>query len=139
MRYYGLSFTGAAKRWHLDARTFRQHARSGLRTLQSGRVKALNHDRIRYGFEKPTTKPGQYHPVETRSLAERQLYVQWRVAVEAAGKDDWSQIDAFPKNTFLGGVRLPTGRHEVQRILEALAEEGAPFEGPYRVPAAGAV
>lgn len=73
MRQSGLSFSEAAKVWHLDRRTFRKHAKSGLRNLKTGRIGALAGDRIHYTFQKPTTKAGIYQPVVTRSLKERQL------------------------------------------------------------------
>jgi hypothetical protein len=128
-----LSFSEAARKWHLNRRTFRAHAKSGLRTTKSGRVKSTPNDRIRYTFYKPTTKPGEYDPVTTKSRDERRVYVQWRIALEAAGKGDFSLIDDFPKGTFIGGVRLPTGHREIQKIVEALEQEGSKFEGSYRV------
>ena len=133
MRQFNLSFSEAAKLWHLRRDTFRKYAKSGLRTLKNGRVKGLANDRIRYTFQKPTTQAGIYTPIKTRSFEERQLFAQWLMAIEAAKDGDFSLIDAFPKNVFIDGTRLPTGHVEVQKIVEALEREGAKFEGPYRV------
>ena len=44
-------------------------------------------------------------------------------ALNAAGRGDFSQMDKFPRNKAIGGVRLPTNRNDVQRILRALAEK----------------
>ena len=44
-------------------------------------------------------------------------------ALNAAGRGDFSKIDKFPRNKSIGGVRLPTNRNEVQRILKALAKK----------------
>jgi hypothetical protein len=52
--------------------------------------------------------------------------------VNAAGRGDFSQMDKFPPNKTIGGVRLPTNRNEVQRILKALAEKESPYERLYR-------
>jgi hypothetical protein len=135
-QFSSLTFSEAAKIWHLKPNTFHKYARSGLRTLKSGRVKALAQDRIHYTFQKPTTRAGVYQSIVTRSLKERQIYAQWFIAVQAASGGDFSKIDAFPKNVFIDGVRLPTGHFEVQKIVEALEREGAKFAGPYRVGAA---
>src|SRR6266581_2475224 len=40
-KYSSLTFSDAAKLWHLHPTTFHKHARSGLRTLASGRVRAM--------------------------------------------------------------------------------------------------
>ncbi len=138
MRDKGISFTEAASRWHLNRRTFRKYARSGLHTLPStGRVRSKKTDRVHYLFFKPTTKPGKYDPVETKSLKERQTYVQWRVALDAAKGGDSEKMEEFiaeyGHSPLIGGVRLPTSVHEIQKISDALAEEGTKFEGPYRV------
>jgi hypothetical protein len=133
MRNHGLSFSKAARKWNIHRDTLRSHAKSGLRTLKSGRIVATEKDRIRNTFSKPTTQPGEYHEVTTRNREERQLYAQWRVALDAAARGDWTLIDTFPKHAEINGVRLPTSRPEIQKIIEALEEEGSKFEGPYRV------
>jgi hypothetical protein len=52
--------------------------------------------------------------------------------VNAARDGHFSKIDKFPKNTVIGGVRLPTSRTEIQQILKSLADKESPFEGLYR-------
>lgn len=64
--------------------------------------------------------------------SERRLVGRWMKALNAAGRGDFSQMDKFPRNKSIGGVRLPTNRTEVQRILEALAEKESPYERLYR-------
>jgi hypothetical protein len=144
MRQHDLSFSQSAKVWRLDPRTFRKYAKSGLRSLKDGHIKALAKDRIRYVFDKPgaVKKSGRYilefKLIETRSLDERRTYVQWSVALEQAAKGNWEPMDEFPKGTVIDGTLLPTNRFQVQAILEALEHAGAKFEGPYRVRAMGA-
>jgi len=53
-------------------------------------------------------------------------------AVNAAGRDDFSLIHEFPSGQMVDGVLLPTGPYQIQKILEALAEEDGPYEGLYR-------
>jgi hypothetical protein len=53
-------------------------------------------------------------------------------ALNAAGRRDFSKMNKFPRGLVIGGVRLPTGIYEIQRIVEALAEVEAPYEGLYR-------
>jgi hypothetical protein len=55
----------------------------------------------------------------------------WTNALKAAGRDDFSLIDAFPRNTFIDGVRLATSHAEVSRIVAAAAESDQPFEDIY--------
>jgi hypothetical protein len=68
----------------------------------------------------------------TKNNRERSLLGVWQNAIQAAGNGDFSQIRAFPKNTFVGGIRLATSDYEVQRILEANEARKEPFEGLYR-------
>jgi hypothetical protein len=133
MRNNGLSFSKAARKWNIHRDTFRSHAKTGLRQLKSGRIVATEKDRIKNTFSKPTTRPGEYHDIVTRNREERQLYAQWRVALDAATHGDWTFIDAYPKDVSIDGVRLPTSQLEIQKIIEALETEGSKFEGPYRV------
>ena len=56
---------------------------------------------------------------------------EWFAAIKEAGRGDFTRLDKFPKGTFVGGVRLPTGHYEVQRILEAMENSESPFEQLY--------
>ena len=53
-------------------------------------------------------------------------------ALNTAGRGDFSKIRKFPEGKSVGGVRLATNDHEIQLILDAMAEEESPFEGLYR-------
>lgn len=80
----------------------------------------------------PWFEPGEVVPVPTKSKAERLLVGRWMAALNAAASGDFSKIDKFPRNTVIGGVRLPTDRKEIQQILKSLADKESPFEGLYR-------
>jgi hypothetical protein len=56
---------------------------------------------------------------------------EWIAAIKEAGRGDFARLNRFPKKTFIDGVRLPTGRYEVQKILEALETSERPFERLY--------
>jgi hypothetical protein len=71
-------------------------------------------------------------PVPTKNKAERLLVGRWMAGLNAAKHGDFSRIDKFPRNTVIGGVRLPTSRTEIQQILKSLAGRESPFEGLYR-------
>ena len=51
--------------------------------------------------------------------------------MKAAGRADFSLIDAFPRNLYVDGVRLATSHYEVSRIAAAAAESDEPFEDIY--------
>lgn len=80
----------------------------------------------------PWFEPGEVIPVPTKGKAERLLVGRWMTGLNAAGRGDFSRIDKFPRNTVIGGVRLPTDRKEIQQILKSLADKESPFEGLYR-------
>jgi hypothetical protein len=128
-----LSFSKVASRWHIDTRTLHRHAKSALRTDNSGRIHARPNDRIQVVMQIPTTKPGEYRAIVTRSSKERKLLGEYWAAINDAKAGKIARLNAFPKNTFIDGTRLPTGRFEVQKLLEALESEGSKFAGPYRV------
>jgi hypothetical protein len=128
-----LSFSEVAKRWHLDTRSFHKYGKQALRTTQTGRVKPLPNDPIRETLYIPSTKPGEYQDIVTRSRQERQILGEWWAAFNEFRAGKFARIDAFPKNTFIDGVRLPTSHYEIQQIADALAQEDSKFAGPYRV------
>lgn len=80
----------------------------------------------------PWFELGEVMPVPTKSKAERLLVGRWMAGLNAAKGGNFSRIDKFPRNTVIGGVRLPTDRKEIQQILKSLADRESPFEGLYR-------
>jgi len=132
LRNPSLTLRQAARNRDIDARTVRAHIESALFKDSSGRIKARPSDRFRETLHIPSTQPGIAIPVPTKNRRERQLVGQWMTALNASGRGDFSKIREFPKGQYVGGVHLPTDTHEVQRILNALAEEESPYEGLYR-------
>jgi len=127
-----LTFTQAARNRDIDPRAARKQLGSALRKDSSGRIRAAASDRFHKTLHIPSKKPGVRISISTKNLRERQLVGRWMAALNAAGRGDWSKLKKFPRGQVVGGVRFPTGTHEVQLILNALAEEEAPFEGLYR-------
>jgi len=127
-----LSLSEAARKRRIDPRSVRKHVGSKLRKDSSGRVRAKPSDGRHKTLYIPSASPGVSVPVTTRNVRERRLLGKWMAALNAAGRGDFSRIRKFPKRQVIGGVRLATGPKEVQRILNALAEEESPFEGLYR-------
>jgi hypothetical protein len=132
LRNPSLSFARALRKRKIDGRTVLHHFGSDFEKDSSGRIKARSIGRRRQTLFIPGSEPGQEIPVPTKNASERRLVGRWMKALNAAGRSDFSQMDKFPRNKSIGGVRLPTGRNEVQRILKALAEKESPFEGLYR-------
>jgi hypothetical protein len=132
LRYPSLSFDQAVRRRKIDGRTVLHHFGAEFEKDSSGRIKARPKGRKLQTLYIPGAEPGQEIPVSTKDAGERRLLGRWMTAVNAAGRRDFSKIDKFPRNKSIGGVRLPTNRNEVQRILKALAEKESPFEGLYR-------
>ena len=56
---------------------------------------------------------------------------EWFASIIEAGRGDFDRLNRFPKGTVIDGVRLPTGAHEVQQILEAMEGAESPFERLY--------
>jgi len=127
-----LSLSEAARKRRIDPRSVRKHFGSALRKDSSGRVRAKPSNRRHKTLYIPSASPGVSVPVVTRSRRERLLLGEWMAALNAAGRGNFSRMRKFPKRQVIGGVRLATGPKEVQRILNALAEEESPFEGLYR-------
>jgi hypothetical protein len=126
-------FSTLAKRWHLDPRSFYRHAKQAIRTDASGHVRVRPSDHLRLVLQIPTTKPGEYQTIVTRSSKERQQLGEWWAAMNEARAGKFARLNAFPKNTLIDGVRLPTSPYEVQKLLDALEAEGSKFAGPYRL------
>jgi hypothetical protein len=127
-----LSFAQALRKRKIDGRTVLHHFGSEFEKDSSGRIKARPKGRKRQTLYIPGFEPGQQIPVPTKNASERRVLGRWMAALNAAGRGNFSKMDKFPRNKSIGGVRLPTNRNEVQRILRALAEKEYPFEGLYR-------
>ena len=127
-----LSFARAIRKRKVDRRTVLHHIGSQFEKDSSGRIKARPKGRKQQILYIPGFELGQEIPVATKNARERRVVGRWMAALNAAGRDDFSKIDKFPRNKSIGGVRLPTSRKEVQSILEGLAEKESPFEGLYR-------
>jgi hypothetical protein len=80
----------------------------------------------------PSTKPDERIPVHTKSSQERKLVGQWHTAFNAAARGDFSLIHKFPRGQMVGGVLLPTGPYQIQKLLAAQAEAETKLDGPYR-------
>jgi hypothetical protein len=132
LRDPSLSLTQAARKRDVDRRTVRKYFGAALQKDSSGRIKVRPNDRLRQTLYIPGTAPGEEIPVPTSSSHERRLLGKWMAALNYAGRGDFSRIRAFPRSQSIGGVSLPTSDHEIQRILDALAEAESPFEGLYR-------
>jgi len=132
LRNSSLSFAQAIRMRKIDGRTVLHHFRSEFEKDSSGRIKACPKGRKRQTLYIPGFEPGQQIPVPTNNATERRVVGRWMAALNTARRGDFSKMDRFPRNKSIGGVRLPTSRNEVQRILRALAETKSPFEGLYR-------
>ena len=132
LRNPSLSFAQVIRKRKIDGRTVLQRFGSEFEKDSSGRIKARPKGRKRQILYIPGFEPGQQIPVPTKNAGERRVVGRWMAALNAAGRGDFSKMDKFPRNKSIGGVRLPTNRNEVQRILKALAEKESPFEGLYR-------
>jgi hypothetical protein len=132
LRNPSLTFARAIRKRKIDRRTVLHHFGSDFEKDSSGRLKARSIGRKRQTLYIPGFEPGQEIPIPTKDGRERRLVGRWMKALNAAGRGDFSQMDKFPRNKSIGGVRLPTNRNEVQRILMALAQRESPFERLYR-------
>jgi len=127
-----LPFKRAARKRRIDPRTVLKHLPGGFRKDSSGRIIARAVTGRRKLLYIPWFEPGEVMPVPTKSKAERLLVGRWMAALNTARDGNFSRIDKFPRNTVIGGVRLPTSRTEIQQILKSLADRESPFEGLYR-------
>lgn len=132
LRDPSLSFARALRNRKIDRRTVLHHFGSDFEKDSSGRIKARSIGGRRQTLFLPGFEAGQEIPVPTKNASERRFVGRWMKALNAAGRGDFSKMDKFPRNKSIGGVRLPTNRNEVQRILKALAERESPYERLYR-------
>jgi hypothetical protein len=127
-----LTFTQAAKNREISTRSVRKQIGSQLKQERpGGRIRVPASDRIRETLNIPSTRPDVLIPIHTKGSKERYLVGEWIAAIKEAGRGDFGRLNRFPKGTFIDGVRLPTGRYEVQKILEALETSESPFERLY--------
>jgi hypothetical protein len=102
-----------------------------------GRLQVREYDRYTRKLKIPTTRPGEFRWLRARGNRQASLVGTWNNAVKAAGRGDFSLIDAFPRNVFIDGVHLPTSHYEVSRIAAAVADSDQPFEDIYALVGAG--
>jgi hypothetical protein len=132
LRNSSLSLTRAARKRKIDPRSVLKHFPTDFQKNPSGRFKVRPNDRSRQTLHIPGFEPGEEVPVPTKSARERRLLGRWMGALKAAGRDDFSKMNKFPRDLVIGGVRRPTKKADIQRILNSLAEAESPFEGLYR-------
>jgi len=129
-----LTLTQAAKNRDVSPRSIRKYIESQLKQDRpGGRIRVTASDRLRETLHIPSTKPDVLIPIHTKSSRERQQVGEWFASIKEAGRGDFVRLNRFPKGTFVGGVRLPTGTHEVQRVLEAMETSEQPFEHLYAI------
>jgi hypothetical protein len=98
---------------------------------ERGRLQARAYDRYTRKLKIPTSRPGQFRWLRARGSRQASLIGKWNNAVKAAGRGDFSLIDAFPRNVVIDGGRLPTSHREVSKIAAAVADSDQPFENIY--------
>jgi hypothetical protein len=98
---------------------------------ERGRLEVRESDRYTRWLKIPTTRPGQFRWLRARGSRQARIIGTWNNAVKAGGRGDFSLIDAFPRNVFIDGVRLPTSHRKVSRIAAAVADSDQPFENIY--------
>ncbi|PYU67357.1 MAG: hypothetical protein DMG49_19045 [Acidobacteria bacterium] len=127
-----LTLTQAAKNREVSLRSIRKYIGAQLKQERpGGKIRVTASDRLRATLYRPSTKPDVLIPIHAKSSKDRYLVGEWFAAIKEAGRGDFTRLDKFPKGTFVGGVRLPTGHYEVQRILEAMENSESPFEQLY--------
>jgi hypothetical protein len=126
-----LTLSQAAKNREVSPRSIRKYIGSQLKQERSGgKLRVTSSDRLRATLHIPSTKPDVL-PIYTKGSKERYLVGEWFASIKEAGRGDFSRLNRFPKGTYIDGVRLTTGAHEVQKILEAMENSESPFERLY--------
>jgi len=98
---------------------------------EHGRLQVRAFDRYTRILKIPTVHPGEFRWLRARGSRQASLVGKWNNAVKAAGRGEFSLIDAFPRNVSIDGVRLATSHREVSRIAAAVADSDQPFEDIY--------
>jgi hypothetical protein len=131
LRSEGMSWRDAERYSGITVRTAQRYLPKAFFRDSKGQLQVTGYDRYVERMQLPTTHPGKLQIVRARGSHQRSLCGRWLNALKAAGKGDFGPIDAFPKNVFIDGYRLATGRYEVQRIVEVLAESDRAFDELY--------
>ena len=127
-----LSLAQVAKNREVSTRSAWKYIGSQLkRARPGGRIHVTKSDRLRATLNIPSTKPDVLIPIHTKSSRERYLVGEWFASINEAARGDFNRLNRFPKATFIDGIRLPTGIHEVQRILEVMESAENPYERLY--------
>lgn len=126
-----LTFSRAALERGVDPRSRHVHFTKLFYKDSTGWIHARKSDNYAQKFNIPTTRPDVFDTITARGNVERSLVGRWLNALKAAADGDFTLINAFPKNVFVDGKRLPTAPYEVQRILEALEQSENAFEQQY--------
>ena len=127
-----LTLSQAVKNREVSPRSIWKYIGTQLKRERSGgRLRVTSSDRLRATLHIPSTKPDVLIPIHTKSSKERYLVGEWFASIVEAGRGDFSRLNQFPKETYIDGVRLPTGAYEVQKILEAMENSESPFERLY--------
>ncbi len=100
---------------------------------KQGKLQVRLHDFYTRHVQVQTTVPGKLRLLRVRGDSKATLVGIWSNAAKAAGRGDFSQIDAFPRGVVVDGFRLVTSHDAVTRIARAAAEGRNPFEDIYAV------
>lgn len=98
---------------------------------EHGRLEVRGYDRYTRTLKISTVRPGEFRWLRARGSRQASLIGTWNNAVKAAGRGDFSLIDAFPRNVFIDGVHLATSHLGVSRIAAAVSDSDQPFERIY--------
>jgi hypothetical protein len=131
LRRQGLTWKDAEEESGITRRAAESKLPSAFFRDERGQLQVRGYDRYTRRVKIPTVRPGEFRWLRARGSRKASLVGAWNNAVKAAGRGDFSLIDAFPRNTFIDGVRLPTSHYEVSRIVAAAAESDQPFEDLY--------
>ena len=137
LRRKGLSWKDSEEQAGITRRAAERLLPSAFFRDEHGRLQARSYDRYTRTLKIPTTRPGKFSRLRARGNRQASLTGIWNNAVKAAGRGDFSLIDAFPRNLYIDGVRLATSHYEVSRIAAAAAESDEPFEDIYSLVGAG--
>lgn len=98
---------------------------------EGGQLQVRAYDRYTRTLKIATVRAGEIRWLRARGNHQASLIGRWNNAVKAAGRGDFSLIDAFPRNVRIDGLRLATSHSEVSRIAAAVADSDQPFENIY--------
>src|SRR5262250_1635211 len=93
-RREGDTWEEAERRSGISRRTAKALLPSAFFQDERGRLQARGYDRYTRKLKIPTTKPGEFGWLRARGSRKASLVGIWNNAVKAAGRDDFSLIDA---------------------------------------------